>query len=524
MIRKLLYIVLITGSVVLADSVLLPRFRSGELSPLMGGRSDLEQYYSGARTVENMVVKAQGGLQKRPGTYYIVTSVGARDEALGDYPTLRATTDQADLGLTKTTAITNVTQLQAMENDLAGNYYLTGDIDASATSGWNGGAGFDPIDTFTGTFDGNGYTITGLFVDRLTQKNALFGRIDGPALIANVTIADCNITGGNNAGALIGEVRTSVGNNATIQNCHSTGFVNKRAGTIDSQYGGLIGTIAINSADGTCFVYDSSSNCEVSGLLGTQSRDMGGLIGSSRRATISNCFATGNIIESQLAGAGRGDRHGGLMGQAGVDTVVTYCYAAGNVTCKLEAGGLIGHVIDGATVSKSYATGNVTGIDQEIGGLIGDNSGDIEDCYAWGNVAGTGGSSLDIGGFVGVGTSATATYKQCYSIGAATGDSFVGGFAGSGNGVGIDIYWDTEASGNATSDGDLEEVGHTTIWLKTNPNYPSTWNFDAIWYQEYISPIDVVGEPARVIPFSYGAEQSYVIEMGHTYMNFFKEK
>jgi len=60
---------------------------------------------------------------------------------ISDYPTLRTTTTQADPGLTHTTAIANVTELQAMNSNLAGNYYLTGNIDASATSGWNGGAG-----------------------------------------------------------------------------------------------------------------------------------------------------------------------------------------------------------------------------------------------------------------------------------------------------------------------------------------------------------------------------------------------
>jgi len=68
--------------------------------------------------------------------------------------------------LTHTTPIANVTDLQNIKNDLDGNYYLTNDIDASATIGWNGGAGFEPIDDFIGTLDGCGYKISNLYINR----------------------------------------------------------------------------------------------------------------------------------------------------------------------------------------------------------------------------------------------------------------------------------------------------------------------------------------------------------------------
>ena len=61
------------------------------------------------------------------------------------------------------TIITNVQQLQAMQNDLDGRYELGRNIDASETQYWNNGEGFEPVGPFTGVFDGNGYTITNLF-------------------------------------------------------------------------------------------------------------------------------------------------------------------------------------------------------------------------------------------------------------------------------------------------------------------------------------------------------------------------
>src|SRR5690606_35707423 len=75
---------------------------------------------------------------------------------------------------------TGTTSLQGIDNNLSGRYVLGSDIDASATSGWNGGAGFDPIGNppvspisanhFTGRFDGLGHTISGLTINRSSRN------------------------------------------------------------------------------------------------------------------------------------------------------------------------------------------------------------------------------------------------------------------------------------------------------------------------------------------------------------------
>jgi hypothetical protein len=69
-VKKLALILFITTTA-FADSALINAFNSGELSPLLEGRTDIKRYYSGCRTLENMLVMAQGGATKRPGTYYI---------------------------------------------------------------------------------------------------------------------------------------------------------------------------------------------------------------------------------------------------------------------------------------------------------------------------------------------------------------------------------------------------------------------------------------------------------------------
>jgi len=93
------------------------------------------------------------------------------------------------------TPITTCTELQNIRNGLTGDYYLANDIDCSCTSGWNGGAGFEPIGTssnrFTGTFDGKGYKITNLYITRpSTDFVGLFGCTGSGSEIKNVGLEE----------------------------------------------------------------------------------------------------------------------------------------------------------------------------------------------------------------------------------------------------------------------------------------------------------------------------------------------
>ncbi|WP_210546922.1 filamentous hemagglutinin N-terminal domain-containing protein [Rhodoferax sp. PAMC 29310] len=111
---------------------------------------------------------------------------------------------------------TTATDLQGMSGGLAGNYALGGNIDASATSGWNGGAGFAPIGSgstnFAGNFDGLGHTISNLTIYRPTTNDVgLFGASSG-VYIQNVGVVGGAITGKSYVGALVGN---KVGTNIT---------------------------------------------------------------------------------------------------------------------------------------------------------------------------------------------------------------------------------------------------------------------------------------------------------------------
>jgi hypothetical protein len=425
-----------------------------------------------------------------PSTTYYTPTVSS------DYPLLRTTTAQDDPQLPHVTAISNAEELQAMENDLDGNYFLTGDIDASATTSWNSGSGFDPIGSsgseFTGTFDGCNYTISNLYINRSGNRIGLFGAIDDPGKVVNVTLSSVDITAtqGFYVGALAGYLDAGVSaGDILIQNCHSSGTITI-AGTTFTQIGGLIGYA--NGDDNTerAEIYDCSSSCTITTTT-TQLTDVGGLIGKTVDALVQNCYATGAIT---IPSGAYSDSVGGLIGYisdgVGADdgSQVTYCYATGNITGTDSMGGLVGDAAGAGYIRKCYATGNVTAHDEPgassdaLGGLVGGVSStkEITDCYARGNVV-LGTTGYTAGGCIGQHASGCSV-TSCYSIGTVTPVDLLttGGFGGNTNENDItDSYWDITTSEWATSDGG---TGHITSWMKTKNNYPSTWDFTDIWY------------------------------------------
>jgi len=324
------------------------------------------------------------------------------------------------------TLIYNVTDLQNMNLDLAGDYELANDIDASDTATWNWDGtfsqyfGFEPIgdstNRFTGSFNGRGFAITDLYINRFTYVG-LFRYTEG-ATIQNVSLVDAAITGTDQVGALVGQVYGEP-TPCTIANCHISG--------------------------------------NVSGSM-----RVGGLIGYSFSADISNCSSSAVVIGSST-------NVGGLIGHfngEGTGTV-TESYTTGAVTGFYAVGGLVGLYAAAAT-SQCYVTGNIEA-DTLVGGFIGQaNSGTISDCYAMGAVTALGitwpGTAS---GFVDYNR---ATVTNSYSTGLVTGTT-AAGFC-SDDGTITNCFWDTQTSGQSTSDGG---TGKTTAEMKQLGTF-SAWS------------------------------------------------
>jgi hypothetical protein len=542
--------------------------------------------------------------------------------------------------------------LDAVRDNLAGNHTLMNDLD-STTAGYeelasptaNGGKGWQPIGYLgtcqpigyfgtcssgsdpriadarwiglTGTFDGQGYEIRDLCINRPGEGHVgLFGSVDGGGIIKNVGVVNVTVTGSNHVGVLTGvnfygtvsnsystgsvtgnrHVGGLVGENTgTVSNCYSTGCI-----TGDERVGGLVGLnfnfgnvsnshynydevlingenlitvgalsdedfeewlandkfldindrlsqengyyVVNNVADfkellafgqnaslkfslkddidlgddpnfyipylagefdgnghkisNLSFDFDFVSPVGLFGCLasGEKVTDLGvenvnvtgagfvgGLAGLNWGSTVSNSYATGNVSgnsEIMLY-----EDVGGLIGQN--FGAVSNSYFSGNVNGDNYVGGLVGK--NGGNMSNSYSTGSVTGTWHTVGGLVGINLAvTVSNSYSTASVTGDG----NVGGLVGS-SGYFSTVSNSYSTGSVTGNERVGGLVGVGQGGTVsNCFWDTETSGQDTSDGGM---GKTTAEMQDIATFsgagwdiigvanPSIRNLSYIW-------------------------------------------
>ena len=242
--------------------------------------------------------------------------------------------------------IQNINQLQSVSKNLAGNYLLGNNIDASNSKTWGdaNGSGFNPLGdnshAFTGKLDGLGHTVSNLYIYRDQVDNVgLFGYIQN-ANIKNLGLVNSNITGQNQVGVLVG----SSAQNSQLYGVYSTGTV---TGTGNAT-GGLIG----QQQDGSK-VESAYSTSQVTGK-----NHVGGLVGVNQNASIKDTYATGTVTgETNVAG---------LVGSNTAQASIQNAYATGRVTGNSSVGGLVGSNSN-ATVSKGHWNKDTTGQNNSAG-------------------------------------------------------------------------------------------------------------------------------------------------------------
>ena len=219
------------------------------------------------------------------------------------------------------------------------NITLTADIDLTGKNWTPIGTDYD--NSYKGTFDGGGHTITGLTFTTNDEYAGLFGWLNRAGTVKNVVMEGVQITSHQIYGGSIGGV---VGYSwGTIENCSVSGSV---SGTV--YVGGVVGAQIGGSITGC------SSSATVKGTV-----DVGGVAGQTNSsATLTACYATGNVIieinpKKNIAG-------GSLVGMNAGSSLLA-CYATGNVT------------------STGSSTGKV-----HIGGFLGNNYTTVTACY-WKN-------------------------------------------------------------------------------------------------------------------------------------------
>ena len=216
------------------------------------------------------------------------------------------------------------------------NITLDKNIDLTGKDWTPIGTSFD--NSYKGTFDGGGHTITGLTVTTNDQFVGLFGYLNRAGMVKNVVMEGIQITSNHMFGCTGGVVGYSWG---TIENCSVSGSV-------------------------------SGTDC------------VGGVVGSQKAGSIIGCSSSATVKGKHYVGGVAGEKWG----------TMTACYATGNVTLEIASqknnfgGGVVG-LNGGSRVLACYATGNVTSTGSStgnvhIGGLFGDSYTTVTACY-WKN-------------------------------------------------------------------------------------------------------------------------------------------
>jgi hypothetical protein len=280
------------------------------------------------------------------------------------------------------------------------HFKLGNDIDISTCTYETCGAEGWGYIGLTGTLDGDGHKVTGLWINS-PYGGGLFSRNEGT--IKNITVTTDDRRGGIKCGGGSSDGGLVSRNEGVIINCHVIASINGGddcGGLVGFNFGG-----SITSCHSTCTVA-GGSYC-------------GGLVGFNLGGSIDNCYATGAVTASGTSDYG--SNCGGLVGYS-VFGSITNCYATGAVTAPSSfiniCGGLIGDN-EGCDITDCYATGAVTASSGNgifCGGLAGrsTDAGNITNCYAAASkITATASASSGIGGLVGYND---ATLQNCYYL------------------------------------------------------------------------------------------------------------
>ena len=345
--------------------------------------------------------------------------------------------------------ILNPIQLNQLRNYLnqEGVYFkLMADIplteyleDESPTQGWQP-VGNSSSAAFKGILDGNGKTITGLWINRgSTDYVGLFGYTSG-ATIKNLTIVANTIVGKDNVGVLSG-----YGDNSTYTDVNIT--TTKIQGA--SNVGGLVG----NTGD-----YMILSNNTISAVINATGDYVGGLIGKNDaryNLSISGC----QVNDSKITGNNYiGGACGGIIGDHRITNNISTCYIHADIIGNNNVGGICGYSANNwhtVNLTNCGYIGNIYGT-KYIGGLIGYvkmpynslNNDSQNGCFAVGSISGT---SDYVAGLIGYDYNSYCCndITNCYFSGSISGRNYTAGLVGyKRNGTVSNSYCSASVLGN----------------------------------------------------------------------------
>lgn len=384
---------------------------------------------------------------------------------------------------------------------MSNNYKLTGNINLSGCT-WSNGLGTSGS-PYSGTFDGNGKTISNLtvsgganqgiaFVDFLTGSitnltlsspsstgtnnyvGALVGDLRSTGTVSNITLTSISVSGGQISGGAIGQVQSG----ATVSSLTVSGSFSAPSGAGGGAFGTVEGTVSnvtstvtvtgdynLGGIAGNLYNGGSINNSFFNGNV-TGTFSVGGAVGfvagtSPTCGTLTEVTTAGNI-------SGTGNI-GGLIGDVNCYKIQQSSSTAVVTASSTRAGGLVGYENTGGSITRSFFAGQVQGTEQ-VGGIAGASRSTITDSYSTGSVTATSGTNGGrVGGLVGwllSGATVTRTFASGTVTPPASGTSTVGGLIGNyGGGTITSSIWDTQSTGRSTSQG-TGAKGYTTQQMK----------------------------------------------------------
>ncbi|MDR2401304.1 MAG: hypothetical protein LBD73_06605 [Deferribacteraceae bacterium] len=287
-----------------------------------------------------------------------------------DYPELTATSRTARIEVVN--LITDESSLSDVKNALSEPYKLANDIILNSSSSWS------PIEDagtyFTGTFNGNGKTISGLYINESSKDYVgLFGCLSAGAVIDNLTLelSSAGITGKSYVGGIAGCADGTADNPVKLTNTHVKGNIITATGATANRYvGGLVG-----HAESYVLIDGSSNAADLSGDINTSNADVhyGGIIGFAASSNIiSGSRNSGAIAVANNTSSNKTIYIGGLLGYSGsteasapnaisggANSGVLSVTVTGSNTEKVVTGGIAGSLTDYDTVTASHNTGTI---------------------------------------------------------------------------------------------------------------------------------------------------------------------
>jgi hypothetical protein len=307
------------------------------------------------------------------------------------------------------------------EEDFDKHFILVNDVNLAAYTGTQFKIIGNSTTMFIGIFDGNDHKVWN-FTWASTGRDyiGLFGRVGSSGQIKNLGMENVDVDAGNGnwASGLVG-----FNQGGTITNCYSK--------------------------------------------VNITGREVSGLVVETRSGSITNCYSTGSVTGLFV---------GGLVA-SNMGGQITNSYSTASVSGNAWAGGLV--VVNCGTISNCYSTSSVSG-GEYVGGLVGWNyvNGKINSSYSTGSVSGESYVGGLVGSNFGFGND-KSKITNCYSTGSVSGDEYVGGLVGGNSGSVSASFWDTQTSGQLTSEGGTPK---TTAEMKTKSTFTNAgWDFVNIW-------------------------------------------